>query len=277
VIIDTHSHLGSDDLAAYPRSDATPIHTDEYTNTADAFLARMDEAGVDGALAVQAFGLYGFDNAYHADSAARFPDRLVGIAGLSPALPDAPGLLRYWVRERGMAGVRLTYWGPGADLDPDDSALGDLLREAQALDVPVLILTTRRNLAAIGRLAARFDGLKVAVDHLGVGLGEPARVEPDLFALADIPNLFWKFSTPILAADEPHKSFFKRVVERFGVDRLMWGSDFPHTDLGGYRAMADLARSALSFLTDAERERVFSGSALQLWPQLQSARVSAAA
>ena len=109
MIIDTHTHLGSDDLVTYPRGDASPIHTGDYINTAEAFLDLMDAAGVDGALVVQAFGIYGFNNAYHADSAKRFPERFVGVAGLSPTLPDAPGLLRYWVQERGMAGVRLSY------------------------------------------------------------------------------------------------------------------------------------------------------------------------
>ncbi len=277
MIIDTHSHLGSDDLVAFPRSDATPIHTGDYVNTAENFLPLMDEAGVDGALAVQAFGLYGFDNSYHAVSAQRFPDRFVGVCGLSADLPDAPGLLRHWITDQGMAGVRLSYWGPGPGVDPENADLLAVVGEADRLGVPVLFLTTRKNLAAIRTLARRFDGLQVAVDHLGVGLGEPERVEADVMALADTPNLFLKFSTPILAADEPHASFFKRIVERVGVDRLMWGSDFPHTNIDGYANMVDIARRALSFLNAGEREAVFSGTALRLWPQLSGAKAAVAA
>ena len=143
--------------------------------------------------------------------------------------------------------------------------------------MPVLFLTTRKNLAAIRILARRFSQLNIAVDHLGVGLGDPEQVETDVLALADTENLFLKFSTPILAADEPHRSFFKRVVERFGVERLMWGSDFPHTNIDGYPSMVALAKSALSFLNAAEREHVFSGTASMIWPHLKSARIAAAA
>jgi predicted TIM-barrel fold metal-dependent hydrolase len=277
MIIDTHTHLGSDDLVAYPRDQAKPIHTGDYDNTAERFLDLMDEAGVDGAIVVQAFGLYGFDNAYHADSAQRFPQRFAGVGGLSPDLPDAPGLLRYWVKDRGMAGVRLSYWGPGPGVDPQDPNLLAVVAEADALGVPVTFLTTRKNLAAIRALAVKFDGLKVAVDHLGVGLGEPERVEADVMALAGLPNLFLKFSTPILTAGEPHASFFERVVAHVGVEQLMWSSDFPHTDVGGYANMVRFARQRLGFLSAAERERVFSGTALQLWPQLSGARARAPA
>jgi L-fuconolactonase len=274
LIIDTHSHLGSKDLVAYPRAAASVILDGSQDLSAERFVAEMDEAGVDGACAVQSFGLYGYDNAYHADSAQAHRDRFIGVAGLDPKAPDAPERLAYWVAERGMAGVRLTYWGAGTVLDPADARLLAVMKEADRLGVPVMFLTSRRHLAAIKTLAARFGGLRLAVDHMGVVLGDPARVESDVLSLAEAPNVTFKFSTPLLEAGEPHKSFFRRMVERIGVERLMWGSDYPHTITGGYANMVDIAREALGFMTPAERERAFSGTALSIWPQFKGAKAS---
>jgi predicted TIM-barrel fold metal-dependent hydrolase len=271
--IDTHTHLASDDLARYPLSDATPLVSEKYVNTAERFIALMDVAGIDGALAVQAFGLYGFDNSYHADASVKHSGRLVGVCGLSAALPNAPGLLRHWIVERGMAGLRLVYYGrDGAVLDENDPALLALLEEADGLHIPVCFLTTRKNLAAIQKLAQRFPGLRIALDHLGVVLGKPDQVGPSLFALAPTPNIYLKFSTPLLTAGPEYLAFLRQVIARFGVDRLMWSSDFPHTDTGGYANMVGLAERALDFLSEAERHAVFDGTALSLWPQLRDAR-----
>src|SRR5581483_2418984 len=99
--IDTHVHLAAADLQKYPHATERPFETESYVNPAERLLGLMDEARVDGAIIVQPFGIYGFDNTYHADAAAAHPDRFVGVCGLSAAQPDAPALLRHLVRERG--------------------------------------------------------------------------------------------------------------------------------------------------------------------------------
>ena len=274
--IDTHMHLASSDLVAYPHASDKPLETDKYVNTAESFLQLMDGAGVDGALVVQAFGLYGFDNSYHADSAAKYPVRFAGVCGLSPFVPDAPGLLRYWIRERGMAGLRVSFYGAnGLELDENSPEVLSLLEEATALNVPVCFLTTRKNLAAVHAISKKFPGLRIALDHLGVVLGKPERVRGDLLALAPAPNIYLKFSTPILTAGPEHLKLFHDVIGRFGVHRLMWGTDFPHTNVGGYTNMVNIARNALSHFTATEQHALFDGTAASLWPQLSRAKAPA--
>ena len=57
-----------------------------------------------------------------------------------------------------------------------------------------------------------------------------------------------------------------RLIERFGVERLMWGSNFPmdnRRDIGG---LLRLAQEQLAFLSESDRARLFGGNALRLWP-----------
>jgi L-fuconolactonase len=272
--IDTHMHLASGDLTRYPFAASKPLETDVYENTAEQFIALMDEAGVDGAMAVQAFGLYGFDNDYHADASAAHSERLAGVCGMSADLPDAPAVLRFWIKDRGMAGVRLAYYGPGNVLAETDANLLAMLEEAAALQIPVCFLTTKKNLPTIGKLAQKFPKLQVALDHLGVVLGKPDQVADVLFALAPIGNIHLKFSTPILTAGPEYLAFMHKVVDRFGVHRLMWSSDFPHTNVGGYRNMVEIALKAFAHLPESERYALFDGTALGLWPQLKGAKAA---
>ena len=54
---------------------------------------------------------------------------------------------------------------------------------------------------------------------------------------------------------------------RFGSARLMWGSDFPHTNQPDYGALVELARSTSAGLDDRARAEVLSGTARRLWPE----------
>lgn len=266
-VIDTHCHLATADLDRYPRSDAAPLATDTYVNEGAAFVAKMDSAGVDLALVVQAFGLYGFDNAYHADAAATEP-RFFGICGLSPNDPAAPDALRHWCDERGIVGLRLAYFGRDAVINPQHAGLRALLAGCVELDVPVSFLTTRRNLEAIAQIAARMPELVITLDHLGVVLGNPAKVADAVLTLAPLPNISLKFATPAITAGGAHWTFLRELFDRFGAQRLLWGSDYPHTNQGGYAAMVEAARHALDFLDADETAAVFGGNALKIWPQL---------
>jgi predicted TIM-barrel fold metal-dependent hydrolase len=267
--IDTHVHLASDDLRKYPWAEVRPFATDTYENTAERLLGLMDEAGVEGALVVQPFGVYGYDNAYHADAAAAHPDRFVGVCGLSAALPDAPALLRHLVRERGMGGLRVT--SRGDEVGFDDPRFLELMAEAERLAIPVCVLTSLKRLPSVHALARRYPGLTIALDHLGGQLADPDEVVEGLRELAAAPNIFLKFSTPLLTAGPPHETLLPRLIERFGAERLMWGTNYPVTDEGGYASMVEFAREALSSLPETDQYALLSGTALRLWPQLQGA------
>ncbi len=77
-MIDSHAHLISADAERYPTSplsgELEPGALDNPV-TAERLLALMDEQGIERALAVQRAHIYGFNNAYVCDAAARYPER----------------------------------------------------------------------------------------------------------------------------------------------------------------------------------------------------------
>jgi predicted TIM-barrel fold metal-dependent hydrolase len=259
LVVDTHIHLASDDEARYPRAEA-----EAYTNTAETYLKLMDEAGVTHATVVQPFGLYASDNSYQADSASAHPDRLRAICGLSPS-PGAAAQVRYWVGERGMAGVRVNTRGEKLGLL--DPSVTPLLEEAAALGVPVTIMMSRRHIENAHELARRHPTLNIALDHLGGAKPGLDNSFERLAALAAAPNIFLKLSTGRL--QEPGaRAHLRGLIDAFGAERIMWGSNYPVTSLDGYANTVRFALDALAFLSSAEQVAILGRSAVGLWPSL---------
>jgi L-fuconolactonase len=110
VLVDTHVHVISPDLARFPLK-PPGVNTGPWWEThpcsADLLRLLMDDAGVDRAVLVQPMGAYSYDNSYAADAAASHPDRLTSACIVDMEGDDPVGALTYWVTERGMAGIRL--------------------------------------------------------------------------------------------------------------------------------------------------------------------------
>jgi predicted TIM-barrel fold metal-dependent hydrolase len=272
VIIDTHVHPLSDDMQRYPLSPGEREGPDWYTGihlTAEECVEQMDRAGVDRMVLVSSYSAYGHDNSYCADAAAQFPDRFVGVCRIDGGAPDAPEVLRRWVEERGMRGVRLG--SAGAEVDPTCA-------RALELGIPVAFQVPRSEVGQVRRAAERFPDLMIILDHLAhppLEDGPPYAEASEFFALADCPNLHLKFSTLSIREASQGRSrpgaFVQALVNRFGPDRVMWGSDFPHSmgnPAAPYTELVDLARDVLVSLSPAEREQVFAGTARRLYPAL---------
>src|SRR5262249_41258069 len=178
---------------------------------------RMDQASVDRAVVVQAFMAHAYDNRYTADSVDRYPDRCVGVCVVDAYEPDAADELSYWVRERGMAGLRLFRDPPSwrtAELSPrfvDDPTARPVWHRARELGISVCIPPLHRDrLARAVELFRRYPEIPILLDHLGglpVEDGPPYAEAAPWFALADLPNVYLKLSPTHLAAvsqADPH-------------------------------------------------------------------------
>ena len=65
------------------------------------------EGGIDRTVLVQGYGPYAFDNSYAADCAAARRDQFAAVCIVDQDAADAPDKLTYWVKERGVQGLRL--------------------------------------------------------------------------------------------------------------------------------------------------------------------------
>jgi predicted TIM-barrel fold metal-dependent hydrolase len=276
MIIDTHVHVVAADQNRYPRK-LSGAHTQWVRDmAAETLLEFMDEAGIDRAMAVQAYGAYEYDNRYAADCALRYPDRFVSICILDPLRTDAPEQLTYWVRERGVRGLRLF-----ALTQPDSEWIDDprtfpLWERAASLGIPLCVCLKFRQVSRLRVALERFPSVPVALDHLGgprLAEGPPYEAVQPLFELARFANLYLKFSSVSLYGAATGKStpgeFFRRLLDIFGPDRLMWGSNFPATYDRGLMEQLNLARKELSFLSGRDRSKLFAGTSQVLWPSLR--------
>lgn len=288
-MVDTHLHPLADDLQRYP---VVPIGAQSawskggFHLTADEILQHMASAGVDQVTLVQASTAHGYDNSFCADSSARYPDRFVGVCCIDPLAPDAADTLSGWVEERGMRGVRLfciSGVGIGEPAGPaprwlDDPRTYPTWERAEQLGIPVDIQVATSGLDMVRNLLERYPGVKVILGHLaGPSLesGPPYPGASGLLSMRRYPNLFLKFTTNNTRAASTGKStpraFFETLLDAYGANRLMWGSNFPATQgspTAPYREIVDEVRAALNFLSPPDQEWMFGGTARSLYPAL---------
>jgi len=273
MIVESHCHIVSPDQRKYPRDLGTNAAAWVRDLSAEEFIELNDAAGVERAILVQAFSAYKYDNSYVADSAARYPERFVAVCIVDALKPDAPKTLDYWVKERGVRGLRVVTWTEPETM-LDDSLLDPLWRRASELQIPVCILTNFHQVPRLRPVLEHFGELRIALDHLGLPRlddGPDFSNEQVIFDLARFRNFYGKFSSWTIAAAEKNGErarveFFRRLVDTFGAHRLMWGTNFPASNDRSYRGFVEYAQEQLAFLRPDERRWIFGETALSLWP-----------
>jgi L-fuconolactonase len=244
--------------------------------SAEMLLSLNAQAGIDRTVLVQAYSAYKYDNSYTADCAAGHPGRFASVSILDPLQNDTPDNLSYWVRERGMRGLRLFTTTETEGMWLDDPRTFPVWERAGSLGIPICIMALFHQIPRVRSVLERFPNVTVALDHLAVPRlsgGSPYDGVQPLFELARFPNLYLKFSSVNLYAASRGKSkpreFFTRLLDSFGASRIMWGSNFPATYDRSLKEQYDLARNELSFIRETDQRRLFGETALSLWPVLR--------
>ena len=165
-MIDTHLHVISDDLTAYPSR--IPHKTRERLASAPCttpgVLELMDRGGVRAATLAQSMSTYGDDNSYAVDSGAAHPDRFVPVVYISPR-NDPGARLAYWA-ERGAGGVRISAGaGIGVAHDFDETGVATLIDESIARGIAVQLQVLFHELDQVHHLLERRPEQVVAIDH----------------------------------------------------------------------------------------------------------------
>ena len=275
MIVESHCHIIAPDQQSYPRNLGPNPAAWVRDLSAEDFLDLITQAGVEKAILVQAFGAYRYDNRYVADAAARHPDRFAAVCIVDPLAPGACEQLDFWVKDKGVRGLRMVTWTEPPTL-LDDARINPLWQRASELKIPVCVLTTFDQVARLRPVLQRFPDLRLALDHLGMPRlsEEPQRNAQPLFDLARFPNFYGKFSSWTIESltrggASACAEFFRRLLDSFGPDHLMWGSNFPASNERSYRGFVELAQEQLAFLSTSERRWLFGDTALSLWPTLR--------
>jgi len=277
--IDIHPHIISDDEKRYPPAPLFGKRSDwsqERPSTVESLIAAMDAAGVAKAAVVHSSTTYGFDNSYVVDGCNQYKDRLVAVGSVDMLADDVPAVIKGWA-DKGLAGLRIFTGGSTKDFDPSelDNPKSFKAWEALAeLGLPMCIQTGPIGLPQVRMLAEKFKSVNIILDHLGrpdVLDGPPYANAQSLFDMAGLPNLYMKLTPRIFGDVKKEKAsaetFFPRVVEAFGAERLAWGSNFP-TSPGSLSEILATAQAGLGSLSVADREWIFGKTAQKLYPSL---------
>ena len=206
---------------------------------------------------------------------ARGDDSIAGVVGWVPLdSPDAVKLIDELARDPKLKAVR-----PMLQDLPDDTWIEHAPRKEAIerlidLDFAFDALIFARHVPSLIRFVERYPTLRIVVDHGakppirdGIDAGWqpwadgiaqlaalPQRLHCKLSGLATEANPNWTEATL--------KPYVAHLLDHFGPERLMWGSDWPVLNLNGsYTAWHSTARNLTSHLEKAEQDAIFGANA----------------
>lgn len=238
--------------------------------TGDDMVAAMDALGIDGAVLVSAYSTYKFDASYVLEVYSRHSTRFALVKPVDPHAPDIAEIIADWKTTPGAVGLRVLCCDQVSP-DPAAPTTNRVLRLAAQHNLPVNLLCWGELEMASG-LAQRNPDTQLIIDHLGLlqPFVPPAPPEPwidlpKLLQLAHYPNVAVKLTGVCTLSHEPFPypdiwDPLAQVIDAFGFDRLMWGTDWTRCV-----ELLDYAQGVESFrvtdrLTDSERETLMGGT-----------------
>src|SRR5688500_15517792 len=121
--------------------------------TGEQMVAAMDAVGVDGAILVSPYSMYGYDASYALQVHAGHPNRFALVKPVDPSDPAVAETVAAWAATPGAAGVRIMLTRVGS-ADPADPGINRVLAAAARHALPVNLLAWGR-LEQARELAAR--------------------------------------------------------------------------------------------------------------------------
>jgi predicted TIM-barrel fold metal-dependent hydrolase len=250
--VDSHAHVFKRGL---PLADARRYAPD-YDATPEDYGKVLDANGISHAVLVQPSFL-GTDNSYLVDALRRY-SRFRGIAVVEPTISaDALRALD----EAGVVGVRLNLIGapdPQVNADPWPTHLKQLAALGWQVEVQA---EARRWPALLGPLLD--SGVNVVADHFGkpdpaLGVDDPGFRY--LLTAGQSRRLWVKLSGAYRNGDGNIGERIARAAiplfrDNLGIDRLVWGSDWPHTQFESVADYAAIRASLDTWLPDPQERR----------------------
>lgn len=268
MVIDSQVHAYEANTPQRPwrtRPDGWPDHV-----TGDEMVAAMDKVGVDGAIFVSAYGLYGYDDSYVKAVQRAHPGRFAIVKPMNPDDPASDEIIAEWKKTPGAVAVRVMISDSSGN-DPKHPGIPRILSAAARHGMPV-------NLQCGGKYdigAALIDAhpqTRFVLDHLGTHQPRtrpiPADVWKDLPSILDLarrPNVVIKVSGACTMShqDFPYDDIWEplaRIFEAWGFERCLWGTDWTRTfALVNYEQGVEPFRRSTR-LSESERAMLMGGA-----------------
>jgi predicted TIM-barrel fold metal-dependent hydrolase len=223
----------------------------------------MSAAGVGRAVLVQHLGE--FDNAYLGGIATADPEHFAAVCLVDHHAADCIETLCRWAETGGLKGIRLTI--------EVFSAMPALADAAVELGLIIVLFAPRGVAGALAPLTSFLDRqpqARLVVTHLGnPEVNAPSSRADEVLRLAQYPNVYVQISGMKMFCPWPHEPLYpliEQAFERFGPNRLYWGSNFPVVGgQGEYQADLGLLLEGRLPLPGGETHAIVGGNARHLW------------
>lgn len=247
-------------------------------NSAEVFLSNMDYAQVNAAVVVQEI-IDGNQNPYLLEVQKRYPKRILcmgmvdfknnDFAYSSSPIPSAEDILvqASALRTLGFKGIAI----------PGHRIKGSVLKampmfkfmEEQGMILSMCLAEDDRQIAEFGEVIQECPDLKIAIGHFGMvttpffqsqvklaGLGPNVMVESG--------GITWLFNSEFYPYPTAIKSI-REAADLVGMDKLMWGSDYPRTITAiTYKMSYDFVTKTTE-LTEQEKAQFLGENAVRFY------------
>ena len=248
-VIDSHLHVWAnkkESATQFPYSEGgEPPESLQDVASTSSLLEQMDQNGVDGSLIVQPIN-HKFDHSYVLNAIKTHPNRFKGMLLFDPSLPTEDAITTLEdLTLKGFVGVRFNpylwpstgekQWVPMSK--PNSSGLA-VYKRCGELNMPVGVMCfqgLQYHYDDIVELLKASPDTTLILDHFGFTALSPEGDEAfeKLLSLSTYPQVIIKVSALFRLNDDT--SGFERVrterfiplLEKFGSNRLMFGTDFP--------------------------------------------------
>ncbi len=271
-IIDTHQHFWTYDPLLYDWIDHSMSPLKQNFLPADLHLV-YQEANVEGCIAVQAASTEA-ETTILLDYADHY-DFIKGVVGWVDLLAEnVKDRLKLFSDRSKFKGVRHIIQSESPEfMERPEFLRGIAILSEFNLTYDILIYP--KHLFTAYQFAQKFPNQKFVIDHMAKPMIKHRNFNnwKDLMQnFASLPNVFCKVSGMITEADWKqwgYKDFLQpldTVVEVFGADRLMYGSDWPVCLLAGsYKNVLDIIKTYTNNWSDDEKEKIFYKNATQFY------------
>ncbi|MCQ2197054.1 MAG: amidohydrolase [Bacteroidaceae bacterium] len=206
-------------------------------NSAEVFLSNMDYAQVNAAVVVQEI-IDGQQNDYLLDVQKRYPNRFftMGMPDMKQLSQGAEGQAQFLeetrqLLDRGFRGIAI----PGHRLTESVKTLIPMckLLEERGIILDMCLDDNAHQIAEMAEVIQECPNLKVAIGHFGM-VTTPTWKNQILLAreskhvTIESGGITWLYNSEFYPYPSAIRSI-KEAADMVGMDRLMWGSDYPRT------------------------------------------------
>ena len=187
---------------------------------------------------------------------------------------DAPAAIARLASDSKLKGLRPML----QDLDDEqwiaNPALAPGLRAMAEHGLRFDALVLPRHLPALLQCARDYPALSIVIDHAAkppIADASFGQWREDMAQLAALPNVHCKLSGMVTEAKQDWnvddlRPYVSHVLEVFGAQRVIWGSDWPVVDLaGGYGAWLAASETLLAHLGQQDRNDIFGLNACRFY------------